>query len=500
MVFPGSHTHHMRLEAFCGRVMALVQCADDLGTALAYAEWLAFYLCENPCGIYRQDSIELTVLQKAWASNEAVWEELHQAAGQPDATELHVATFVYRSGGHSQLMRILMQGAERPAHALVSAMSSRDEVSQILALSPDQVSTLRPGLPAALQIEAMVRVMLRHKVVFLHIHPHDVTSAVAVRLAKRLRPSLKVFFVNHADHVFSVGIGAADEVLEISAYGWGLQASRGLVDRGTFIGLPIEVSGVSSSPAARVGAAALPFMLTGGASYKFRPVAGQSLPRSLRMVLDALPELRLVVVGAGSKDWWWWSLRLRYGDRVQVMKSLPKAQYKALLEQCAIYVDSHPWSSGTAFPEAVMAGRPVAALWGLVWGYSVADALRAADETEFVQACTQIISGELAMRQRQESVRLRCMAEHAPATVRARVDALLLGHRSPLPQELSAHPPRLDTERHRGLAARSVLPPRKKAGLSLAQLRAISGAHRATFGWFDISSLKLWFYAWRQPL
>ena len=74
----------------------------------------------------------------------------------------------------------------------------------------------------------------------LHIHPNDVACAVAVRFAKRLHPAIEVCFINHADHVFSVGIGAADRVFEISTYGWGLRPMRGTEATSSFIGLPIK--------------------------------------------------------------------------------------------------------------------------------------------------------------------------------------------------------------------------------------------------------------------
>ncbi len=480
-----------RVHSFVERVLAEIEHRQDLDDAVRLAQWLALYLWENACGIYRLDRIEEIIASKCQAGLPDIPDEPSQAV------ELHVASKVFRSGGHTPLMRCLMHESRQPVAALLTQSDQADECAQILAVPPSAVTVTPAHLSALDRVAFLARAMLRHQRVCLHIHPHDVICAVATRVAKSIRPTLDVHFVNHADHVFSVGLATADHVLEISAYGWMLRDRRGVTDRSSFIGIPI------SQPAHQ--AAALPdanrFILTGGASYKFRPLGNMSLPRALAAVLQADSSLGLTVLGASSKDWWWWPLRLRYRKRVTLLKSVPKERYRQYLATCSLYVDSYPWLGGTAFPEALMMGCRVAGMTGVAWGYSVADLLRSDNPTSFAQDCRGLLSGQPALLKHQQDVRAQCLAYHAPGLIRQRLDQLILtGQPVMPPAELLTRPPVAHAEKFWRQQGLSVLPPRKKTPLIRDDLKLLHRLHGQSFGWLTWPTMKLGFYAYFKKL
>ncbi len=312
--------------------------------------------------------------------------------------------------------------------------------------------------------------MLRYRCLVLHLHPYDVLGAVAVRLVKRFRPDLQVCLVNHADHVFSVGIGVADRVIEISAYGWSLRHKRGTVDKSSFIGLPIP-SPIQQRPDAELPSGGQ-YTLTGGAANKFKPVGGMSLSFALGQRLAK-------AIGPCGGDWWW------------------PLRHRQYLMGCTLYVDSYPWLGGTAFLEALMSGCRVAGLDGVAWGYSLADVMRSDDVASFVRDALALVNGEPSALARLAAVRESCIRYHDPAQVRARMDQALDHGTCVEPPEGGWVRSGVETIesawRRRG---RSVLHPRSRSRLVRRDVRRLAREHIAVFGPMSWASVKLAYYGY----
>ena len=414
-------TFGVRFLDFVNATLAYLSAKEEINEAFALGEWLATYLWENISGIYRLDELEEILAAKLdHQSND--W----APSMTPRSGELHVATQLYRAGGHTPLAANLIELAPTSVDVLLTRMADVQLAAEVLGVPPARIRTVGNLQDALLRIKAMVDMMVRYDRVMLHIHPNDVACAVAVRFAKRLHPAIEVCFINHADHVFSVGIGAADRVFEISTYGWGLRPMRGTEATSSFIGLPIK----KPQREDRVQSIAAPVtFLTGASAYKFRPRLGMALPPVLDRLLDEQPRSRLTVVGPKATDWWWLRLRVRRFRRVQFSRVVPKGTYRTLLDRCSVYIDSYPMTGGTAFPEALMSGCNVAGIRGVIWGYSFADKLLSTDADTFIQNCAELASGNLVAIQRQQSVRERCIDYHKPVAVRARLDRSLAENR-----------------------------------------------------------------------
>lgn len=413
--------------------------ATDSHAALALSEWLATFLWKNPTGIYRLDELETGLLVHCPPL------QLPAADHEPtDETELHVATEVYAFGGHTSLMRQLIHAGPDSARALLTGMLDPAIAATRLGLPLNRLQVLEPSADRWQRIGRLAQTMSRHRKVILHIHPNDLVAALAVRWLKQHAPHTRVLFVNHADHAFSVGIGAADRVLEISRYGWSLRGRRGTELRSTFMGIPIaqpastprSAHGIDtdSEPAGNVT------LLSGGSAYKYKPVEGMSLPSAFGKLLRQHPEFKVTVIGPSKRDWWWWWLRCSQPTRFRLTPLMPKDAYMSQLRTCTIYVDSHPLLGGTAFPEALMRGCRIAGIRGLAWGYSPADELCSASEDGFLRQCDALAQSEPEALAYQEQVREKCIMSHDPQRVRSRLthallnDELLPAPPSPIPE------------------------------------------------------------------
>lgn len=479
-----------RLQRLVDDVLDRLRTESDIHAAFSLAHWLTTLLWKNHSRIYHLSELETILLDKL--------SPLPGASTEPRACEdleIHLATEVYRSGGHTPLMAHLIEQAARPVEVLLSRMTDVELAAQALGLPVEHVHSSGPeALPEA-RVQALARRLLLANRVIVSIHPNDVVGAVALRMAKAMRPDLPIGFMNHADHVFSTGIGACDHVFEISAYGWALREARNTIDRSTFVGIPIRprVTPVT----ARTGSAEPPLLLTGGSPYKFRPLPGLSLPPLLADVLKRHPAVTLTALGPTPRDWWWWPLRASFRRRVRVCHAVPKEQYQQLLQQCSVYIDSHPIPGGTALPEALMAGRNVAGIRGVVWGYSCADELLDVDAGSFQVSCTRLLEGAPQPLARQQEMRERCAEWHEPSSVRRRLDDSWSGPRSAPPTGVGMQP-----TQHRPLeqlwldAGRLTHPGRRECPLNSADKRWLAHRHLVHFGWRSWSTLKILFYAY----
>jgi hypothetical protein len=232
------------------------------------------------------------------------------------------------------------------------------------------------------KLSELTKIFYSYEKVVLHIHPEDFVAAVAMRIVKQ-SGGTKFYFVNHADHIFSFGRSASDCVLEVSAFGEALGRARcpGLFS--SFIGIPLPIK--LESIKFNLNAAEKNTILTSGSFWKFKPKLGYSLPLFLNNVLKKEKNIKLNVLGVRPlKDYWWWSLKLKYPGRVSLKKSVPFEEYKKILKNHLFVLDSFPVTGGTAFPEAIINGQLSIGISSPASGYTPADRLRISDPEEII--------------------------------------------------------------------------------------------------------------------
>lgn len=339
-----------------------------------------------------------------------------EAAAPPDRDALHVVSDAYRHGGHTRLMERLAEAHAAPPDLVVTRSTQIDYRAKG---EPFAATTDLSALDDVARLERLGREMARYRTIVLHITEDDFCAAVAAWRARQ-RGSL-VFFVNHADHHFSFGREGASCILQVSAFGERLTAQHLPRARSAFVGIPLP--GTCEAPAEpRWGSDTGVHLVTAGASWKYKPQLGQSLPRVVARLLAARPDAAFTAIGVHPvHDAWWWGLKLRYPRRVRLRQVLPHAEYLSALDAADVLIDSYPITGGTAFPEAVWRGRFACALrspWG---GASPSDALRVETWREILA----LVDEPRRYRERLLECQRSMEEAHGLAHVRARYLAAL---------------------------------------------------------------------------
>lgn len=465
---------------FVRGVEAQMLASNDPDLTFNLGEFLARVLVENTCGIYRCDAIEQAIVKFMGVPGALPPHE--------GSRSLHVFTETYSFGGHTRLVRLLLEASDGDDQIFVGGRTSAAEAAKHLGVDPARIVKIVAD-DAKAQIVAAARTIARFDRVYLSIHPADVKTASAVLLAKTMRPEIKVGFINHADHIFSTGLAAADYVFEISSYGWHLRVARGIADRASFVGIPIRRN--AARPAA---AAPKPYALSAGGGYKYRPQPGASLPDVMNLLLAELPELTVELIGPRAKDRWWRALKNKYGDRILFFDPMPYERYLARLTSCAFYIDSFPTAGGTAFPEALISGINVIGMKGGTWGYSCADALRVDGLSAFLTTAKSLWRNEPVALAAQERVRELAIDFHSPRGVAARIkETMETGALHELPQILDkmGRPPLLWEVNWNTRARLRLSFPAMRSLLSLQAWRIVTAVHAKCFGYLNVRTLRL---------
>ena len=394
-----------KAKKFIEKMALKVDAEPDIEKAFSIAEWIARFLVMNSCGIYRFDDLEEMLARR-------LPEPLQQNL-LPTRQEIHIASEVYTHGGHTRLIQNLLDSADCDADVLL--IRGNEGRSSVFKTHDGGVIQL----DATSNVERACQIMkhvVNYKNIFIHIHPEDIVSAAAL---KRIRPELKnsqIIFVNHADHTFSLGLASADIIFEISSYGWALRGKRGTEKISSFIGIPL-----TPRQAVAVSSAKKNLILSGGDAYKFKPMAGENFQKNIKFLLLSNKALNAVIVGPRWQDYWWWSLKLQFGERLKLNTKLPYKDYVDCLAMCSVYLDSYPLTGGTAFTEALIKGCNVAGMAGSINGYGMADELKSQNIfklNKFVQKIE--VQHPDAMKQ-QETIRKQAVIFHSPIAVRQRI-------------------------------------------------------------------------------
>ena len=398
--------------------------SKTLDRALRYGQFYGSVSWQNCDGFFHDNELE-QILFTAFRSDLLP----RQDNCRTDSNDwLHVISAAYDVGGHTKLLVRLVK-IQRSQGMRVAVAITRHGTQRFKKLCEDLGCTIHylKGSPAE-RVRELILIGRTSKMTMLHIHPDDLGAAIAARALRT--EGRKVFFLNHADHVFSFGPGACNAVVEVSGFGWQTTEKRRAARAQHFLGIPIDYLPndgekllVDKSP-----------LLTVGASYKYEPFNGLDFPNFAIKLLDGCNR-NLTIIGSDGSESWWSRLKTRHGERVNFFGSLPSAETQDHIAAAACYVDSFPVTGGTVFTEALVAGKTVFGPPNPVVGYSIADVLRSSSIAGMATEIFEFLATGIEPEQ-QAIVRRRVMEEFGEEAISTRLAKLESGYFETPPPEL----------------------------------------------------------------
>jgi len=356
-------------EDFQSAIRETVNIDEALELAQAYGNLLWF----ADVGIHDAPEVEVDLIERCARSLDV---DAQQCA-TGGTSVLHVITEPLLTGGHTRLMERLAEMQGSPTDVLITRRISPEALDHVSSFFQNTLILVSSRLDEALM--EMVALLCRYQKIVLHINPDDIMAVVACGIAKR-RCSLEVFFVNHADHVFSYGTSVADYYFELSGHGRRFDQTKTIAGRKSFLGIPVntreakKASDFCPSPSAPL------LFVSAGSDIKFKPRKGASIFDLVARILKDYPKSVFLIIGTDIKtSFWWWPMKLKYPSRLHIKSHLNFKAYGELVRNADYYVDSHPVPGATAFAEQFIKGLRCVGLLAPLQGYSQADRLKRPD-------------------------------------------------------------------------------------------------------------------------
>jgi hypothetical protein len=346
-----------------GEVDALAR-RGRISGAMALAQAAAEFAWRRHAGVFASPELERMLLAIGMGLNGTDGDGERRLSGGLPRTIGHVLSTAYDVGGHTRLVwrwiqqdagrihgvLLTRQGTWRVPPRLVQAARQSGGSVVVLDASADPVRAARTLRAAAKQFDLLV----------LHTHPDDVLPLVAFANPAGLPP---VALLNHADHVFWLGVGVSDLVVNLRTSGLMLAQARRHVPARRCAILPLPLGPVQRavSPADAKQALGLPretvLILTVGSGFKYAAGLGPSLVDLLVPVLRAHPQAVLWAVGPRHGDQWEAGARATAG-RVRAFNV--RGDVDRFYQAADVFLNTYPLAESlTAMVEAAGYGVPV---------------------------------------------------------------------------------------------------------------------------------------------
>lgn len=394
---------------------------SDLDEIISKARIYGLLCWQNHVSVYRQDFWETVI-------SERILREQYNNFKYNSATKknLHIASELYASGGHTRLLKNMLKLDSVVGDVLVTRKCNLSKIIN----STNEYTLYHSNEEAT--IKSIVEYCLQYKNIYLHIHPDDILSAAAVKIAKEISQNkIKVIFVNHADHCFSYGFYATDLVAEISLFGLELSKhKRRLGDKSFFMGIILEKANPSDinvkSLDNRVD------IISGASGYKYVPNTKNSFSAIAEAILSSIPTTYIHIIGPDyNTDEKFDILKNKYKDRFLVSPILPYDRYITEVSKADIYIDSYPITGGTAFFETRTKGLLATGILNSASGYTPFDACKFLEIGELVSAINDYalngINSEIFRKNNDEIILENCYKCHSPLEAECRIKDALNG-------------------------------------------------------------------------
>lgn len=286
---------------------------------------------------------------------------------------VHVATAVSLRGGHTRVIARWIDNcrmfAKDQVHHLVLTGQGSADIPEWLADTVRETGgecVVMDGKSGWIERAKQLReyAIRRADVFVLHMHPNDPIINLALF---GMKEQLPVFMFNHADHVFSLGVGVCNGVLDFRKSGQDLSSRyRGV--NSAIIPLPMVVEERGGQDRRKLRCEARKRLnidlegfvaLTIGDEYKYKSALGCSFIECVRRMLKSEADLTLIAVGIPDKNEWTALASESQNRFVPIGSVLDKSVLNDYYVAADIYMEGFPFSSLTAMIDAGLYCLPI---------------------------------------------------------------------------------------------------------------------------------------------
>ena len=285
---------------------------------------------------------------------------------------LHVLKEAFAFGGHTAMAaRWIKTDSDDRVHSVVLLSQQQSppvELVQAVSESGGEIF-IADRRSAPLRQAAWLRELARNHADYVILHVDTTNLIASIAFGKEIGPP--VLMVNHAAHIFWVGVSAPDVI--VNCHGSRLEEHWTKVHRGAKNCATIPIPLLEAGPSAPAQPDRLErksrareiigvpeesiLIMTVGASYKYKPFGKIDFLKTCQEILEAVPSAYILAAGVINDDRWR-DASNKLGHRLRALGSLSQNDIAILHQASDIYIEGFPIGSITALLEAGLQGLP----------------------------------------------------------------------------------------------------------------------------------------------
>ena len=334
--------------------------------AAVYAEMAAAYAIGKHCGLFASPELERILVEIGQkALKRSAYPSKSLSLSRTHRNVLHVATSTGVIGGHSRMMWRWIQQDTGSSHSVVLTRQAPAKIPKALREavinSKGKIYVLNEGFDDLISCSQRLReIASGADLVVLHLFGQDVIPMIAFANKEQSPP---ILYLNHLDHLFWLGAGISDIVINLRESAMSLSHIRRGIEVDRNILLPITLRPTQrilsrAEAKQKIGIAEDSILLLSIArSVKYKTIDEITFADAHIQVLAKYKQAILVVIGPANGDEDWSVAIQKTQGRIRV---LAETEDTAVFYQAAdIYVDSFPFTSITSLLEAGSYGVPL---------------------------------------------------------------------------------------------------------------------------------------------
>lgn len=201
-----------------------------------YIDKISLFAWQNFTGYYSHWGIE-NLLNEISNKTLELRKEKKETTKESRKKILHIVTVIETVGGHSKLLFNWILNDERSLHTVVSTQMNINDLSikgDYYIKNGDYIAL--EGESYLNKAQRLLDIVNDYDLVMFHTHPNDTIPILALSHVGVATP---VGFVNHADHVFWLGVSVLDILIQIREANIDLDKIRRQVKVQDFLPIPI---------------------------------------------------------------------------------------------------------------------------------------------------------------------------------------------------------------------------------------------------------------------
>ncbi len=321
---------------------------------LSLISYLSNYYIHNFSGKYSDEFLESELIK--------VGEQINIRYNYDEVkknTILHVMTKAYSIGGHTAVVNNWIKFDKSKVHSVLLTDSERQEVPKFLINtikeSGGKLLFLKNNVSKIDKAKQLLSLSQGYEKIVLSTHMDDIIPIISYSNKQWKTP---IYFYNHANFLFSLGISISDLVLCICEY----DKEKAIKYRGAskteVLPVPYTVIGnyeviLSKQEAKRYISENynIPIdskiIISMGSNYKYNKIEGYDFAKFVEKLLSELSgNTYFIIIGADKGSKRWIELNKKTNGHMIALGYLEREEVTKLMKGADLYIDSFPMASG----------------------------------------------------------------------------------------------------------------------------------------------------------